>query len=174
MNKWSKIFSSLLLLSLLLHWPAGTFDTSMPSSIEKGVRQSLLLLEAATEETIENEMAEAELVYKQRLSSAKKAKIHIKSAVWWLLLISAVGVLFSRQWGYYLLYGATVLNFYTSLCYLPLIVDLVLPWLLMPAGLILIQLVNLAMIAPLIMNHRKLNQNPNQRMLSIADSSRSE
>jgi len=174
MKAWSKIFPILLLISLLLHLSAGSFKISMPSATERGIRQSLLLTEAATEETIDIQMEEAEEYYKTQLTTAGKFKIYTRSTVWWLLLISAIGLLCSKPWGYYLLYGSTVLNLYTSLCYLPLLVDLVLPWLHITAGLILIQLINFSMVAPLIVVHRKINKNPNKNTHSITGSAGSE
>jgi hypothetical protein len=139
----------------------------MPSTIERGIRQVLLSSEVAAEETIDIQMEQAELHYKSELSSAEIIKFYFSSIMWWALLISAIGLLYSKHWAYYLIYVLTVLNLYTSFCYAPLIPDILLPWIIVPVGLIIIQLINFLMVFPLVIIHRNTKKNPNQNLEPI-------
>ena len=164
MKYWPKIFSALVLISLLLNFKTATFRITMPENLQTGIRQGLLETGVATEETIDTELQHAELRYKQSLTGLEKMGIYTQSATWWLLMISVVAVLFSKTWGYYLTYISTLLNLYTSFCYLPLISSVILPWLVNPAGIILIQIINALMIAAVFYSQLEINKNPNQGM----------
>ena len=136
----------------------------MPATLETGIRQGMLDTGVATEKTIDSELKNARQHYKQSLTGYEKLGIYTQSVTWWLLLISAFAILFSKTWGFYLTYISTLLNLYTSFCYVPLISGVILPWLVVPTGTIIIQLINILTVATLAISQQRMNKNPNQRV----------
>ena len=154
----------ILLISLLLSAKTATFRITMPNSMKSVLRETSLETGIASDSNIDSVLKEFEQSFKDDLTLLEKVAIYTQSIVWWLLFISAISILFSKIWGYYLAYISTLINLYTSFCYLPFIAGAILPWLVVPTGKILIQLINLLMIFALVQSHRKMINDPNQGM----------
>jgi len=146
MKKTVKIVSIVVLIALLDQIPQVFWWCRFPTSvavIEKSLQQSGYS-ESETEEAIVKQLET--LPFKERIMP------YTRMSIWSLLAIASLALLFSKWWAFFLFYFATVGNIFAELSFVPVLSWLT-GWVLVPWGLVFVQLCNLVVMSIIIKCH---------------------
>jgi hypothetical protein len=146
MKKTVKIVSIVILIALLDQIPQVFWWCRFPTSvavIEKSLQQSGYS-ESETEEAIVKQLET--LPFKARIMP------YTRISIWSLLAIASLALLFSKWWAFFLFYSAAAGNIFTALSFVPVLSWLT-GWVLVPWGLVFVQLCNLVVMSIIIKCH---------------------
>ncbi len=146
MRKTVKAVAILLLVSLIDQVPYVFYWGCDPASIVSMERA------LQTSGFSEAEIREVVAEQKQTLPFWKKAMPYARMIIWIILATAAIALLFSKRWGFTLLYIASAGNLFTMLSFVPLL-SWLMGWILTPWGWVFLQVCNFVVLSRLIKCH---------------------